>query len=438
MAKQAHRPALLQRLPDRVVGVLREIGQLGDERGCRVYVVGGVVRDLLLRHVTLDLDLAVEGDGIAFARAVSDRYHAGLAVFERFATARLVLPNSLKIDIATTRRESYVKPAALPDVTPASLQEDLYRRDFTINAMAIQLSPATFGLLHDPYGGQRDLRTKTIRVLHGRSFLDDPTRIFRAIRFTQRFGFSLEPSTRRLLEEAAATNLIRQLSGPRLCNEILLLLGERDPGKPIKSLVLLRLLRFLHPRLRYTKKDERIVAVLPRALAWWKKQCPDHVVERPLVYLMALLSQTGPAVLRSVIQRLQLSSLQSNAVEWAGRKTDLFVQILGGTKDMRPAQVYRLLTGLPDEAIVLLVAKGLAMRKGVGAHRLTRRLSRFLKHDRLATTILGGEDLKRLGLKPGPQFKNILDRLLDARLNGHVRTESDERTFVHRVAQQPG
>ncbi len=331
-----------------------------------------------------------------------------------------------------------MKPAALPDVTPASLQEDLYRRDFTINAMAIQLNPATFGELHDPYGGQRDLRAKTIRVLHEGSFIDDPTRIFRAIRFTTRFGFALEPSTRHLLEEAAATKLVQQLSGPRLCNEILLLLGERDPRKPIESLVLLRLLRFLHPRLRYTKKSEPVVAELPRALAWWKKHCPDHVVERPLIYLSALLSQASPAVLRSVIQRLQLSTLQSNAVELAGRKTDQLVQVLEGAKDLRPAQVYRLLAGLPDDAIVLLVAKGLAMRKAGGVHRLTRRLLRYLKHDRGATTILRGEDLKRLGLKPGPQFKAILGRLLDARMNGHVRTESDERAFVHRVAHQPG
>lgn len=437
MAKQTLRSALLQRLPDLVVGLLREIGKLGDERGCQVYVVGGVARDLLLGQITQDLDLAVEGDGIAFARLVANRYGAGLAVFERFATARLVLPNSLKIDIATTRRESYAKPAALPDVTPASLQEDLYRRDFTINAMAIQLNHATFGQLHDPHGGQRDLKAKTIRVLHARSFVDDPTRIFRAIRFTRRFGFSLEPSTRHLLEEAAASKLVQQLSGLRLCNEILLLLGERDPREPIKNLVLLKLLRFLHPRLRYTKKSEYVVAVLPHALAWWQKQCPGHMVEQPLVYLMALLSQAGPAMIGSVIQRLRLSSFQSKVIEGAGKKTDQLLQVLDQTEDMRPAEIYRLLTGLPDEAIVLLVAKGLAMRKGGGVHRLTRRLSRFLKHDRQMTTILRGEDLIRLGLKPGPQFKSILDRLLDARLNGRVRTELDERAFVHRVTQKP-
>ena len=160
---------LLRRLSRERLSLLRELGVLADERGVSLYLVGGVVRDLLLRRENWDLDLTLEGDGIAFARLVADRYRAGLAVFERFATARLVLPNRLKIDIASTRRESYVKPAALPDVASASVREDLYRRDFTINAMAIQLNPATFGELHDPNGGQRDLKDRQIRVLHALS-----------------------------------------------------------------------------------------------------------------------------------------------------------------------------------------------------------------------------------------------------------------------------
>ena len=209
MAQQTLRPALLERLPSMAVGVLREIGVLGDERGCHVYVVGGVVRDLLLGQVTLDLDLAVEGDGIAFAKVVADRYRTGLAVFERFVTARLVFPDGLKMDIATSRREFYAEAALLPTVQPAAIEEDLHRRDFTINAIAMQLNPGQFGRLLDVYGGQRDLRARRIRVLHAGSFQDDPTRIFRAIRFEQRFKFRLEPDTLRLLRQAASTNLIQ-------------------------------------------------------------------------------------------------------------------------------------------------------------------------------------------------------------------------------------
>ena len=224
------------RLPQERLSLLRELGNLADEEGVSLYLVGGVVRDLLLKRKNWDLDLAVEGDGIAFARLVADRYGAGLAVFERFATARLVFQDGLKMDIATTRRESYAQPAVLPTVQPASIEEDLYRRDFTINAIAIQLNPRQFGRLLDPYGGQRDLRARTIRVLHAGSFQDDPTRIFRAIRFEQRFGFRLERTTLRLLAQAASTNLIQQLSGPRLQNEILLLFAEHDPVRAIARL----------------------------------------------------------------------------------------------------------------------------------------------------------------------------------------------------------
>src|SRR4029079_1484243 len=251
MNHQVTRQDLLRRLPPERLTLLRQLGDLADRGGVSLYLVGGVVRDLLLKRKNWDLDLTVEGNGIAFARLVAERYGSGLAVFARFATSRLVFPTGLKVDIATTRRESYAQPAALPDVEPASLNEDLYRRDFTIDAMAIQLNPGQFGRLYDPYGGQHDLKAKTLRVLHARSFQDDPTRIFRAIRFEQRFGFRVERITMRLLIQAASTNLIQQLSGPRLQNEIVLLLAEQDPVRAIVRLGRLKLLRFLHRRLYY-------------------------------------------------------------------------------------------------------------------------------------------------------------------------------------------
>src|SRR5262249_7741070 len=226
MNYQMVRNSLLRSIPRKRLTLLRELGNLADKSGMALYLVGGVVRDLLLKRKTWDLDLTVEGNGIVFARLVAERYGCGQAVFDRFATSRLVFPSGLKMDIATTRRESYAQPAALPEVEPASLNEDLYRRDFTINAMAIQLNQEQYGQLYDPYGGKHDLKAKTLRVLHARSFQDDPTRIFRAIRFEQRFGFRIERSTMHLLTQAASTNLIQQLSGPRLQNEILLLFAE--------------------------------------------------------------------------------------------------------------------------------------------------------------------------------------------------------------------
>lgn len=401
-----------------------------------LYLVGGVVRDLLLRRKTLDLDLAVEGNGIAFARSTAVRYQAGIVLFERFATARMILPNGQKIDIASTRRESYGVPAALPTVKPSSLQEDLYRRDFTVNAMAIQLNAGTFGRLHDPFGGQRDLRSKTLRILHGGSFRDDPTRIFRAIRFMERFRFSLEPETRRRLTQAAATNLISRLSGPRLRNEIFLLLAERRPNRAIDSLVRLNLLRFLHPRLRYTKRIKRLVDAVSPACAWWHEHQPAAQVDRPVIYLAALLSQAGSPVLRSVARRLQLSSAQCAAIELSGRETDRIVERLARDRKLRPSQIHRLLTGLPQEVMVLLVAKTRISETGQGARRCRRRLARYIMRDQQVSITVRGIDLKKLGLRPGPRYTEILNRLLEARLDGEITTETDERELAFQLVNR--
>jgi tRNA nucleotidyltransferase (CCA-adding enzyme) len=422
---------LLRRLPQERLSLLRELGNLADEGGVSLYLVGGVVRDLLLKRENWDLDLTVEGDGVAFARLVADRYGAGLAVFERFATARLVFPDGLKMDIATTRRESYAQPAVLPTVQPASIEEDLYRRDFTINAIAMQLNPGQFGRLLDAYGGQRDLRAHTIRVLHAGSFQDDPTRIFRAIRFEQRFGFRLERPTLRLLVQAASTNLIQQLSGPRLQNEILLLFAEHDPLRTIARLAQLKLLRFLHRRLCYTKTVKRVITAVPKALAWWARRFKDSVIDRPIVYLMALSSESSPAVVAAMIQRLMLSREQAKNVSAGGHRVDRALKRLANKGTVRPSQVYRLLADLSDEALVLLLAKQVSRQHGVRLRLLKRHLLAYVKN-RAVKTALTGRDLQTMGLEPGPQYKTILGKLLDARIDGMITTEAEERAFIQK------
>ena len=422
---------LIQRLPKKVHRLLHQIGVLADEQGVTLYLVGGVVRDLLLKRENWDLDLTVEGDGIVFARLVADRYRAGLARFERFATARLTFPDGLKMDIATTRRESYAQPAVLPTVQPASIEEDLYRRDFTINAMAAQLNSGRFGRLLDVYGGQRDLRARTIRVLHAGSFQDDPTRIFRAIRFEQRFGFHLERTTLRLLAQAASTNLIQQLSGPRLQNEILLLFAEHDPVRAIARLEQLKLLRFLHRRLCYTKNVKRTIAAVPKALAWWVRRFPDSALDRPIIYLMALSSEASLAVVATMIRRLALSREQARKVSAGGRLADRALKRLTKEGTIRRSQIFRLLADFPDEAIVLLVAKQVGKQQGVRLSLLRRRLTAYMKN-RTIKTALTGRDLQAMGLQPGPKYKTILGKLLDARIDGVVTTEAEERAFVRK------
>jgi tRNA nucleotidyltransferase (CCA-adding enzyme) len=421
----------LGRLPQERRSLLRELGSLADEGGVSLYLVGGVVRDLLLKRENLDLDLTVEGNGIAFARLVADRYGAGLAVFERFATARLVFQDGLKMDIATTRRESYAQPAILPTVQPASIEEDLSRRDFTINAIAVQLNPRQFGRLLDPNGGQRDLRARTIRVLHSGSFQDDPTRIFRAIRFEQRFGFRLARTSERLLAQAASTNLIQQLSGPRLKNEILLLFAEHDPVRAIARLAQLKLLCFLHHRLCYTKKVKQVVTTVPKALAWWARQFPNSVIDRPIVYLMALSSESSAVVVAAMIRRLALTREQAKNVSAGGSLVDRALKRLTNRGTVRPSQVYRLFADFSDEALVLLLAKQVSAQHGVRVSLLKRHLVAYAKN-RAVKTALTGRDLQAMGLKPGPQYKIILGKLLDARIDGMITTEADERAFVQK------
>ena len=424
---------LLRRLPRHASLLLRDLGRMADEQRVGLYLVGGVVRDLLLKRSNWDLDLTVEGDGIAFARLVASRYRAGVVLFERFATARLTMSDSTKVDIASTRRESYADPAALPDVRPARLEDDLLRRDFTINAMAIELNGAHWGCLHDPYGGREDIKAKIVRVLHAKSFVDDPTRIFRAIRFAERFGFRLDATTHRLLKQAAETNIVAQLSGPRLANEIFMLLRERYPERALAALARLQLLRFLHPRLTYSRQARLLITVLARGISWWERQCPGNPIDRSLVWFMALLEGAGSATIAAIAQRLQLSSLQIRTLEWAGTTTGHASDTISGSNPLRPSQVYRLLKDMPNEALVLAMSKTLLSHDRVRVGRAGRRLVRFLTRDRQVPITVDGEDLKQFGLRPGPQFKRILDRLLTERIDGTIKTAVEERALARRL-----
>lgn len=429
---------LLQRLPEKIIRLLRRLGGLADEQAIELYLVGGVVRDLLLQRRNWDLDLTIEGDGLSFARLVTSRYGAGLAVFPRFGTARLTFPGGLKVDMTTARRETYADPAALPDVLSATLDEDLRRRDFTINAMAIQLNGARWGQFHDPYGGRRDLKDKILRVLHDRSFVDDPTRIFRAIRFAERFGFRLERKTERLLAQAARTNVVARLSGPRLANEILALMNEQRPEQVIGRLRRWRLLRFVHPDLVLGERTHRLMAVLPEAIGWWERRCLQTPIDRGLLGMMTLLASAAPATLTGAIQRLQLSAAQASTLKWSGEKSRRMVAILSRGAPLRRSRIYRLLSGLPNEAVVFVLARCLAAEGRAAKQRLTRRLTEFLMRDRHVTTRVNGDTLQRLGLRPGPHFKMILSRLLDERLDGKIANARQERDRARVLAEQYG
>ena len=230
-------------IPVKLRPLLRRLGAIADEQGVSAYAVGGCVRDWMLRRggADSDLDITVEGNGPAFADAAARALDASATVHEQFGTATLALPGSpaRRIDVATCRKETYAKPAAYPRVTPGTLRDDLFRRDFTINAMAVALSSAQFGRLIDPFGGARDLSRRRLRVLHPRSFEDDPSRILRGVRFLARFGFEWYPDTERMACAAMAAGAIGWLNTGRLRKELDRILAEGKPRACLEQFALL-------------------------------------------------------------------------------------------------------------------------------------------------------------------------------------------------------
>jgi len=212
------------------MNIIKIVGKIADKLKISAYIVGGPVRDKLLGIANYDLDFVVEGDGIKFAEILNKILKGKLTTYRSFGTATVALKEK-KIDIVTARKETYKYPAAYPTIKPGTIKDDLFRRDFTINAMAISVNKKNFGELVDFYGGQKDLKKGVIRILHDKSFMDDPTRIFRAVKFSVRFGFKIEPHTKKLIKEAALDGLLGEVNAGRIRKEIELFLKEKNPKK---------------------------------------------------------------------------------------------------------------------------------------------------------------------------------------------------------------
>jgi tRNA nucleotidyltransferase (CCA-adding enzyme) len=294
-----------EKFPLEVFDVLKLIGENAKGLKCSAYLVGGSVRDLLRGEANLDIDIVIEGDGIVFAKSLGKKLKARVRTHHRFGTA-VVITDFLKFDVATARTEYYESPGALPKVETSSIKKDLYRRDFTINALAIKLNPENFGQLLDFFGGLRDLREKTIRILHNLSFVEDPTRAFRAIRFSERFGFKISKHTRNLIKTAEKINLFHKLSGSRLYDELNFLFLETEPIMAIKRLSEMELLKFIHPSLSYTVALEDVFHAIQEALSWFKLQFLEGEFNTSHLFLMALLEGLKPLEREKALQRLSV------------------------------------------------------------------------------------------------------------------------------------
>ncbi|MBF0485759.1 MAG: CCA tRNA nucleotidyltransferase [Candidatus Omnitrophica bacterium] len=267
------------KLDKKIYQFLLEAGEVADRKGVSLDLVGGMVRDLILARPSVDIDLVVEGNGMAFARFLSEKWGGQALYHERFLTAALTLSSGLKVDVASARREIYSKPGALPTVRPGTFQEDSFRRDFTINTLAVSLNKASFGVLRDDCHGLLDLKAGRIAVMHEKSFLDDPTRILRAARYQERFGFQIEPVTFKLLREAVKNGALETVSPIRYFNEFRRMLEEENPVFSLKRLQAFHAARFF-------PCDSRHLAFLRKAVSLAGEISQDF--SRPLFYLMVL------------------------------------------------------------------------------------------------------------------------------------------------------
>ena len=412
--------------PRKIMKVLRLIGALAQQENFNAFVVGGFVRDLLFGVKNYDADIVIEGDAIKFGGILRDKVNGSLVIHHKFGTATVVMPWGIgdiprfKVDIATARKETYKHPAALPDVEFSLLKEDLYRRDFTINAMAVALNKNCFGQLIDFFNGQDDLDSKKIRVLHDKSFIDDPTRIFRAVRFEGRFNFRITRHTQNLIKTAISQDMFGRTEKQRIRDELMLMLKEEDPLKAIKRMHELDELRFIHPKVGLTKKKITLFKSVDRLYRWYNRTpLKKRPLEKGLIYLMALLDDLDTLNAKSLCEKFvfrRSERIRILSYKKMGQET---LGFLSRKTRIKPSQIYKKLCLLSYEVIILLAAKA-------GSDKALARMRDFLLKYNNVRIKIRGTDLEGLGLCPGPRFSEILKKVLYARIDGKISSKKDE------------
>lgn len=413
-------------LPAGHLRVLRRISEIASVQNCALYIVGGFVRDLLLERPSLDFDLVVEGDAIELGSALVAKYGGRIITHSRFGTAKWMLPEDFSdadanrslpesIDLVTARTEFYTHPTALPTVERGSIKLDLHRRDFTINTLAVRLDGAHYGALYDFWGGHDDLRQGVIRVLHSLSFVDDPTRMLRAVRFEQRFGFEIERRTRELMDDALA--LVARVSGDRVRHELNYVFAEARTNAIMARLDALGVLRAIHPALGYGEWLAQRWDALPHEppVGWdVSRGVRDAAYHRVMSYLIWFI-RLGSDAVDSIVERLLIPNFVVELI----RETNTLWQAI---PQLLSVPVSGLVAYLDNVSPVSLLALMYCSDDPLLRERLTRWYEHW-QHIRAYTT---GHDLRARNIAPGPIYKEILAQLRAAWLDGDITSEAEE------------
>jgi tRNA nucleotidyltransferase (CCA-adding enzyme) len=411
-------------LPVSLLKLIQKASQTAAQMDFSLYVVGGFVRDLLLGTPTLDLDLVVEGDAIALAKRLRKKVGGRVTSHARFGTAKLILDEQAfsipYLDFVTARTEFYEHPTALPQVERSSIKQDLHRRDFTINTLAVCLDPDRYGELLDFYGGEQDLKRGLIRVLHSLSFVEDPTRMLRAARLEQRLGFRLEERTEELIGNAL--DLLDRTTGERIRHELYLILEEEKPEEALCRLDGLGVLAQIHPGLRcdgWLKERFRRLRESPIS----NLQFPTSDFPASILYLALLTYRLSAPDLESLSKRLRIASEDATLL---GQVNALRASASELAEERRPSDIYYLLKHYSEPAIFILWI-------ATDSEPVREKLELYHRTLRFVEPEIDGEYLKTMGLKPAPLFGHILSALRDARLDGEVSSLEEEKALVEEL-----
>jgi len=417
------RGLLRERLPAKIVLLLKELGEMADELGFNAYLVGGLVRDVILKRKNLDLDIVTEGDGIRLAKNFARKKEARARSYPKFGTAVVVMPDGFKIDVATARMEHYESPAAPPEVKLSSLKRDLYRRDFTVNTLAVHLNKGHYGTLVDHFGAMKDIKERVLRVIHSLSFVEDPTRILRAIRFEQRFGFRIGKLTESLIHNAVSIKSFENLSGQRFFAELKSMLQEEDPVGVIGRMDDFGLLRFISPDLKLTEELRGILKRIKGILVWFDLLYLSIAYEPWKVYFLGLTSFLSTDAFTRVVERMQIQDRDIvHAISTRQEVSRAFSEVsqLRGKKNY---PLHKILSPFAAEILLCSMAK-------TKSEKIQKSISTFFSRLKGTKVLLKGKDLIAMGYEPGPLFKDIIDSILEARLEGVVSTREDEIQFL--------
>ena len=415
--------ALLEMLPAPTVSKLLSLQSEADQQEVRTFLVGGVIRDLLLGRPTMDVDVVLEADALDFARHIAPSISAQVRGHEAFRTATLSFGDGFQLDLVTARSEKYPQPGSLPMVTQGNICDDLARRDFTINTLAMHLNAAHFGKILDRHSGVDDLARGVIRALHPQSFVDDPTRLFRAVRYAKRYGFDLDPLTAQWFHEAVAGDALDTVSGTRISHEFERIFAEPRRSEILHVLNHHRLLECVYPTWHLSEQDQSRLAHVDTVVS----RCQELAIpyEAEVLCWMAMLADLGPESVRAIGQRL---GLDAKLVQMCTELHLLLQQTSGWSDNTPPSTVYRYCKPISDVVIAFACWSGLVEQAALRLH---------LAEHRQTQPWITGDHLMQSGLPPGPEYTKILWQFLAAQLDGEIQTPEDAlRQVREKVACQ--